>query len=120
MVSFAPSLSYATVINTSPVNNNKVVRYNGENKKRRYINSAEERELLESYYETNVGAVGDEYVLFDASPEYVDTLPHGRRSTVTHKETEELREKQVQNKASNQWGQYFVMRKRIMAPTIKS
>lgn len=86
---------------------------------RKSVNAQEERDSLESYYEANVGTIGDEYITLKDSPEYIESLPNGRESTVTHAEIEKIRLQQSENEELKRWEQYFVMRKRIMAPTMK-
>ena len=102
---------------TFPVNNKTIIRANEE--KNRNINLDQEREILESYYELQIGSIGDEFVIFKDSPEYIESISHGRAKTVTRKEIERLRKEQLMQSESSQWQQYFVMQKRVLAPTIK-
>ncbi len=81
-------------------------------------------EKYKNLYEKSDGRVGDVFVPYDKSIEYVKGLPNGTRETMNLKVVENAKEKTLQDKTQEQIDneiidEYFVMRHRLLAPTMR-
>jgi hypothetical protein len=73
--------------------------------------------ITENEYRRTDGHIGDQFIAYKDAMEYIETIPNGRIETITRREVEKIRQLKMREDDA-EVAEYFVMKKRILAPTL--